>query len=62
MNPTSAPSYLVKSTLYKPVYIQSVLSVHLILSGYFVKVLLKLFNGHISEFTVKQDNFTKDLK
>ena len=30
--------------------------------GYFSNILLKLFNGHISEFTVKQDKVAKDLK
>ena len=34
----------------------------MILSGYFAKVLLKLFNSHISEFTVKQDKVAKGLK
>ena len=47
------------SSLYKPVVC---FRVFILISGYFIKVLLKLFNGHISEFTVKQDKVSKDLK
>ena len=47
------------STLRKPVVCFRVFT---IVSGYFAKLLRRLFNGHISEFIVKQDKVAKDFK